>query len=226
MALVEAASAIPEDQPVHDRYLVSVHVGADVLAGGDGRCDITTGSESIDPIGITAETARRLACDATLQVVTEDEDGTPKKLSRRQRVARGRLRRRVRLRDGGCRFPGCSHRGQIAVHHIVHYTNDGPTELSNLLCLCRKHHRAVHEGGWSIVEIGGELHFRNPKGEDVAAAPPKLLGDHEQVTAHGRSAENGRCQWRGDRLDLGLAVSNLCETIERSPALPGECDTG
>ncbi|HVJ97770.1 MAG TPA: DUF222 domain-containing protein, partial [Acidimicrobiia bacterium] len=70
MALIEAASAIPEDQPIHDRYLVSVHVGAEVLAGGDGRCDITTGSESIDPIGVTAETARMLACDASVQVVT------------------------------------------------------------------------------------------------------------------------------------------------------------
>jgi 5-methylcytosine-specific restriction endonuclease McrA len=218
VALVESASAIPEDQPIHDRYLVSVHVG-------DGRCEITTGSESIDPIGITAEAARRLTCDATLQFVAEDEQGTPKKLSRRQRVARGRLRRALRLRDGGCRFPGCSHRGRIAMHHIVHYTNEGATELSNLLSLCRKHHRAVHEGGWSIVAVDGELHFQNPKGKQVAATPPRCSGDAAWVEARGRTAKQGRCEWRGDQLDLGLAVSILCEAVSPS-ALPRKSEVG
>ena len=60
-------------------------------------------------------------------------------------------RRAVLARDGGCTYPGCHHRDGIEVHHIRHWANLGPTDLNNLACLCWRHHRLVHEGGWGLT---------------------------------------------------------------------------
>lgn len=57
-----------------DRYQVVVHVDEAALRGGAGRADA--------PL----ETVQRLACDASLVVVTEDERGTPLDVGRKQRL--------------------------------------------------------------------------------------------------------------------------------------------
>jgi 5-methylcytosine-specific restriction endonuclease McrA len=77
-----------------------------------------------------------------------------------------RLRRLVFARDGGrCIVPGSPHWRFIDVHHVVHKRLGGHDALDNLACLCRAHHRAVHdrvlaiEGsateGWIIRHAGG-----------------------------------------------------------------------
>ncbi|MBC3186348.1 HNH endonuclease [Corynebacterium sp. zg-331] len=48
----------------------------------------------------------------------------------------------VRLRDGGCRYPGCSAQ-RTELHHVIEYEVGGPTALTNLACLCRKHHNML-----------------------------------------------------------------------------------
>src|SRR5439155_1736776 len=81
--------------------------------------------------------------------------------------------------DRGCRFPGCGVRfGQG--HHIRHWAQGGPTTLSNLALLCRRHHRAVHEEGYQLDrQPNGELRFRRPDGRPLPEAPPpvELLSD-------------------------------------------------
>src|SRR6266542_775639 len=60
-------------------------------------------------------------------------------------------RRALVLRDHGCRFPGCDRPLQWTdAHHLVPWANDDPTNLDNLVSLCRWHHSAVHEGGWTL----------------------------------------------------------------------------
>jgi HNH endonuclease len=114
--------------------------------GGGGRCEITASDgHSGQPVSVPLSSARRILCDAALETLLTDLDGTPLHLGRRTRVVRRRLRRAVHLRDGRCRFPGCTRRGWLDAHHIVHWLDGGPTDIDNLLSLCRFHHRLVHE---------------------------------------------------------------------------------
>jgi hypothetical protein len=111
---------------------------------------------------IHPETARRIACDAVRTVVTvatpadasvwtASTSAVPLSVGRATRTIPAHIRTALHLRDQGCRFPGCDRPpGWTDGHHIVHGSDGGPTELENLVSLCRRHHRAVHEQGWRI----------------------------------------------------------------------------
>src|ERR1700674_5260322 len=75
----------------------------------------------------------------------------PLSVGRATRILSAHTRAALRLRDQGCRFPGCDRPpAWTDGHHIIHWPDGGPTELDNLVSLCRPHHRAVHEQGWRI----------------------------------------------------------------------------
>jgi hypothetical protein len=94
---------------------------------------------------IPAETARRLACDAAITPIIDGE------ADRTSRVVPGATRRALIARDRGCRFPGCDcPPAWTDAHHIKHWADGGPTTLENLILLCRRHHRLVHEEGWTL----------------------------------------------------------------------------
>jgi hypothetical protein len=101
---------------------------------------------------IPAETARRIACDCTLTPVIDGEaHGSG-------RVVPGWMRRQLVARDRRCRFEGCDvPPAWTDAHHIRHWADGGVTKLWNLVLLCRRHHRMVHEGGWSLVESGDNV---------------------------------------------------------------------
>ncbi len=107
---------------------------------------------------IPAETARRLACDAAITPIIDGEaDHT-------SRVVPGATRRALIARDKGCRFPGCDcPPAWTDAHHVKHWADGGPTTLDNLLLLCRRHHRLVHEEGWTL-ELAQD--------RDLVAIPP------------------------------------------------------
>src|SRR5881398_1908227 len=123
-----------------ERYQVVVHVDAPVLADPDapGQSVLQDGTY------VPAETSRRLACDATRVVMQHDVNGRVTEVGARTRTIPPALRRALQHRDRGCRFPGCA-RAFGQGHHIRHWAHGGPTTMSNLTLLCRKHHRAVHE---------------------------------------------------------------------------------
>ncbi|MGI9616255.1 MAG: DUF222 domain-containing protein [Acidimicrobiales bacterium] len=102
---------------------------------------------------LPAEVARRCACDATAQVsVVNNADGEVIGIGRRCRVVPRWLRRRVERRDDHtCQFPSCSSTRRLHTHHIIHWTDEGPTDLDNLVLLCSFHHHLVHEGGWKLT---------------------------------------------------------------------------
>jgi hypothetical protein len=101
---------------------------------------------------IPAETARRLACDAEITPVIDGEAGQT------SRGVPGPMRRALVVRDKGCRIPGCDcPPSWTDAHHIKHWPDGGPTEPSNLLLLCRRHHRLFHEGGWTLQQAEGGL---------------------------------------------------------------------
>jgi len=193
---------------------VVVHVGASALVDPEqpGQSALEEG------IHVSAETSRRLACDATRVVMRHDSGDRVVAVGAGTRTIPPALRRALHHRDRTCRFPGCRVRtGQG--HHVRHWANGGPTTLANLVLLCRRHHRAVHEEGYQITsELDGTLRFRRPDGRPLPEVPPNAPVSDEPVVAlrqchdaqglrlHARTA----CpRWLGERLDVGWAIDVL-----------------
>src|SRR2546425_311223 len=194
-----------------ERYQVVVHVDAPVLADPDapGQSILEDGAH------VSAETSQRLACDSSRVVMRHAPDGRVIEVGARTRTIPPALRRALHHRDRGCRFPGCGLPfGQG--HHIRHWAHGGPTTLSNLALLCRRHHRAVHEEGYQVDrQPDGELHFRRPDGQLLPEVPPLAAAPADPVQAlrarhealglriHARTAIPG---WVGERLNVGWAI--------------------
>ena len=129
-----------------ERYQVVIHVDASALADPDqpGQSVLEDGAH------VSAETSRRLACDASRVLMRHDPDERELEVGARTRTIPPALRRALQHRDRGCRFPGCGGRFTQG-HHLRHWAQGGPTTLSNLVLLCRRHHRAVHEDGYRVA---------------------------------------------------------------------------
>jgi len=118
---------------------------------------------------VTAETSRRIACDCSVVGIREDENGEPLSIGRRSRSNPPPMRRALRARDGGCRFPGCTNTRFVDGHDIEHWADGGETSLDNLVLLCRHHHHLVHEGGFACEKTGaGEILFRDQRAQPLA----------------------------------------------------------
>ena len=149
-----------------ERYQVMVHCDAATLAaeGEPGRSDL-------DGIRISAETSRRMACDAAVVAMVHAKDGSMLNVGRRTRTIPPHIRRALEDRDRGCRFQGCGCTFTEA-HHVKHWADGGETSLRNTLLLCRRHHRAVHEGRVKVSVNGdGTVLFFTPKGRVLVDAP-------------------------------------------------------
>ena len=180
-ALVALASARISSDPDPDRATVVVHARLDALSGEAGA-EIEGG-----PV-IGPETAQRLACNARVQVVTEDEGGDPIRLGRLLRVPSAAMMRQLAYRDGECRFPGCGARAFTQAHHIAWWQKGGATDLQNLLLVCFFHHRLVHEHGWGVRREGdGSVSWFLPNGTRYRAgpAPPREIERRSALAASG-----------------------------------------
>ena len=241
-----------------DRYPVVVHVDEAVLPsdGADGQSVLEAG----DALHVSAETSRRMACDASTVVMRHDVDGRvldpfdrrrvdPERrrgvdVGRKTRVISPALRRALTARQRHCRFPGCSAR-HCDAHHVRHWADGGATKLDNLVLLCRHHHRAVHEGGFTVrLGTDGTVAFFQPDGQLLPAVPPtpqwhgpalapklahldpfgRLKVDPEQrrgVDAAGTpiGPHTATPYWQGEPLDEDWAISVLWRPrTERQPA--------
>jgi HNH endonuclease len=99
------------------------------------------------------------------------EHDQPLDLGRSQRLVNRAQRRALRFRDGpGCGFPGCSAR-HVDAHHITFWADGGPTDLANLILLCRHHHRLLHEGGYTAALIDNRPRFYRP--DHTPIRPPE-----------------------------------------------------
>ena len=113
---------------------------------------------------IPAETARRLACDAAVTPIFLGSESDQPRADKTTRVISGSQRKALVVRDKGCRFPGCDRPTDWTdAHHLKHWADGGKTAMDNLVLLCRRHHRKVHEEGWQLgITADG----------DIAAIPP------------------------------------------------------
>lgn len=131
-----------------ERQQIVEHVDEQTLKHSTpGRCELDDGP------ALAAQTARRLSCDASVVRIVEDEDGHALDIGRKTRSIPRSIRRALRACDNGCRFPGCTHTRFLDGHHIQHWVDGGATKLSNLVLLCRFHHRQVHEGNISVQAL-------------------------------------------------------------------------
>jgi hypothetical protein len=149
---------------------VTLHADLTALTSDTGTAGVA--ELEAGPV-ISNETARRLACDAIVEIAVYD-DCRILGVGRRSRTIPGWLRRQLWYRDGGCRFPGCGHQNWVHAHHVNHWADGGPTDLDNLILLCGFHHRFVHEHGWTIHEDDDRQPvFRKP---DRQIYPPPRPG--------------------------------------------------
>ena len=197
-----------------DRYQVVLHVDADGLRG-----DAEAGPSALeDDIGVSAETSRRLACDASTVVMTHARDGTVLDVGRKTRTVPPVIRRALTAQGRRCRFPGCD-AYHCDAHHVRHWADGGATRLDNLVLVCRHHHRAVHEEGFR-VELGddGEARFFWPGGRPVPAVPPALTWAGTALASTDAHLETAGLRidphtatpdWLSERLDLEWAITVL-----------------
>jgi len=213
MEVVEGAMAGNfRPRPAGERHQVIVHVDAEALAGAEEAA----GCRIDDGPAICAETARRLACDASLVTILHDQKGVLD-VGRKTRAIPPSIRRALDSRsEGHCQFPGCENRRWVDAHHIVHWARGGQTKIDNLVLLCSHHHRLVHEGGFGVARAAdGSLAFRRPDGKPVPATPSPTRGGCAELRARNRRAKlrinpnSAMALGRGEPFDRELAVSGL-----------------
>jgi hypothetical protein len=181
------------------------HAAEDPIASlADGTC-------------VSAETARRLACDCGVVHIHEDAIGSPLFVGRKTRSISGALKRALLRRDQCCRFPGCTNHLYVEGHHIEHWADGGDTSIDNLVTICGHHHRFVHEYGYRIeLDATQQPRFFDPRGrevKDVPAAPqlpdlgwPALLDRNTDLEI---TAETAACLWDGRPVDYGAVIDEL-----------------
>ena len=155
-----------------ERYQVVLHVEAPTLESESepGRSELEDGTR------VSAETSRRLSCDASMVRLTEAPDGSVLDVGRKTRTIPPALRRALESRDRGCRFPGCGLRFTDA-HHVRHWADGGETKLENLVLLCRFHHRLVHQDGYTVhFPRGGRPNSPDWRPNSLEGQPNSLEG--------------------------------------------------
>ena len=179
-------------------------------------------------IHVSAETARRLACDAATVTMRHGPGGEILDVGRRTRTISPALRRALAARDRHCRFPGCGNR-RVDAHHVEHWADGGRTALDNLVLLCRRHHRAVHEEGYRVtIDAGGDAKFLRPDGHPLPEAPPApawtspaLQPTNDRLAAAGIEIDADTApSWGGERLDLDWAMDVLWRPRREPGARP------
>ncbi len=180
-------------------YRVYIHLAAD-----------RTGWLQAGP-ALPEHAIRRITCNGSLQTVWERE-GKPVSVGRSERIVPDRTRRLVEDRDRGCRYPGCHSRYHLEVHHVVHWRDGGPTDTTNLVCLCSFHHDAHHRGEFRIAGDADKpngpagLRFTTRAGGPIGpvGAPPAGAGSSAPPEGRepGRTAPKKYPGPSGDRLRL------------------------
>ena len=226
---------------------VVVHIDHEILsearaakADGPHMCELEEGP------ALALDTARRLACDATVIGLVEAEDGEPLDIGRKTRSIPAAIARALKARDGGCRYPGCDRTRFTEGHHIVHWANGGETKLGNLITLCSFHHQLLHEGGFGLtLSDDGAFVFTRPDGRRVEQNGARRFrgnvslpghpsdpgaGGERRIRALNREAglqidtHTSRCRWLGEKMDYSLAIEGMYCLEEHARQVAGAAE--
>jgi hypothetical protein len=124
---------------------------------------------------ISTETAERLACDA--RRLTIKPNGRDLVHSRVGRCASYARQRALHKRSGHCQYPGCTATRELEAHHILPYERGGKTELHNLILICPRHHKLIHDSTIRTNGTGEQPAFSDQAGRSITSnqphAPPR-----------------------------------------------------
>ena len=120
-----------------------------------------------DGTPIPAGRLRQLACDAEVLPAIFRGPSQPLDLGRGRRRASIAQRNALLARDGKCVGCGAS-ASWCQAHHIKHWMDGGPTNLTNLTLLCSRCHHKVHDDEWKVV--------KSPTGRFSLRPPPRKSG--------------------------------------------------
>src|SRR2546428_732119 len=146
-ALVELASA---GKPANFQVTATTETLKSLAGAAAGEMEFS--------LPISSTSVQRMACDCSVTRVLLSQESMTIDVGRSKRVISNSLRKVLKIRDGHCRLPGCERPASWCDgHHLVHWIHGGETNLGNLVLLCRRHHRMVHEGGWQLIKTDQEI---------------------------------------------------------------------
>lgn len=226
VAVADAALAAPDaDRNGGDRYQFVAHTDAAALADDpDGHAELEHGP------ALSSGAARRAARDAALITIAE-RDGRPLSVGRKTRTVPPALRRALRSRDHCCRFPGCTQRRFVDAHHMHHWADGGQTKLSNLVLLCRRHHRLLHEGATQSTRckaarcasggptVGRSRRRRCPRGRTTQPFAGATAGAARRSPPRRRSPDRAGGASRSTWRSKGCSPATSCSAASRARAL-------
>jgi hypothetical protein len=160
---------------------------------------------------LSAAAIRRLACDAAIIPLVLGSNSEPLDVGRSERLVNRAMRRALNARDKGCVVCGAPPI-HCDAHHVRSWIDGGPTAISNLVLLCRRHHIDLHAGHWTITITNGTVHVSRPTWADpppimrraaqghpparVAASPPN--GAATRPDADGAASRPTPNQWANE----------------------------
>jgi len=138
-------------------------------------------------------------------------------VGRKTRTIPPAIRRALLRRDGGCRFPGCTCTRFVDAHHVEHWTDGGETSMDNLVLLCRRHHRLVHEEGFGLeTDRPGRFTFTLPDGQPIAEYPKSRFRGNVTALKSRNRGQGVRITprtpiplWYGESMDTQIAIEAL-----------------
>ena len=183
---------------------------------------------------LSREVARQLACDTHMRVVLEDDDGKILNIGRKSRTIPRAIAHALNIRDGGCRYPGCTQHFWTDAHHVRHWAAGGETKLDNLITLCRFHHTQLHKDVYEIQVKDQDFVFINQDKEEIlrsihpqfpiAEADDRvqsMLNDQAHIGIDTSTAET---KWRGDAMDIQMALHVAFDAERDDVIKPGDPD--
>jgi Domain of unknown function (DUF222)/HNH endonuclease len=124
---------------------------------------------------LSPETAERLACDARrLEIKPSGRDLVHSRIGRCASYAQQRA---LHKRSVHCQYPGCTAARELEAHHLVPVEHGGATELDNLVLLCPRHHKLLHDRHIHTSGNGDRPTFTDESSRAITAnqphAPPR-----------------------------------------------------
>jgi hypothetical protein len=119
---------------------------------------------------ISPETAERLTCDARrLAIKPSGRDLVHSRLTRNASYAQLRA---LHKRSAHCQYPGCTATHDLQAHHAKPWARGGRTELDNLLLLCPRHHKLLHDRAIQTTGSGEHPAFESADGRLITTNQP------------------------------------------------------
>ncbi|MGD9999559.1 MAG: DUF222 domain-containing protein, partial [Ilumatobacteraceae bacterium] len=129
----------------------------------------------IPGLDLPLDTIRRMAMFADITLAFIDQQGVVLKLGRARRLANDAQRRALRIMYRHCAIPGCTVPvSRTQPHHTQEWdAHHGPTDIENLVPICKHHHDLIHDNGWKLsLSNDRRLTITYPDGTTMTTGPP------------------------------------------------------